>query len=287
MLLFLTGFISYNGVMKAFSKSDVPGRGLHAMNLLQDIKSKASALQIQPNMITYSTCIYVLARSNETDRVEKAESIFHEMLTAYHESGKRDDLKPSPDSWSLLLLAYAFSETNNKAEKALSLVDRILAFGMTPNTVHYNTILLACALEAKKWEHHSTTIESNILRSSTRQVVYKVMSVFDQWGSNGLKPNYTTFINLINCSQLFEHDHERTTFIKDIFERCKQAGLVDEKMVDLLIMKDVLPSGEKESFVILPEWSKEVKKSNQKLERRDDRMSSKYYSESELHLVVS
>jgi len=266
--------------MKAFAKSEIPDRAKHALNLLQDMKSKVNIYNVPPNTITYSTCIYAFSRSNEMDRVEIAESLFQELVNAYQES-KNEDMKPSKDSWSLLILTHVYSETKDRTEKALSVIDRIVDCGMVPMNSHYNIVLLACGLDAKKIGNQPTNIEHVILRSLLCRVVYKIMSAFDQ-RLYGITPDSTTFTNLLNCSSLFLDIDERNTFIKNIVDRCKEAGLVDDQFVDLMrkraprtLSNELLPGiDEKKNFAIPPAWSKGVK--TRKFMRRDERKSPKY-----------
>jgi len=278
--------------MKAFAKSDLPDRAKQALKLLQGMKSKADIHKVRPNAITYSTCIYAFALSNEMDRVEMAESLLQELIDKYQEF-KTEEMKPSRDTWSVLILTHAYSASENRVERAMSIIKRIIDFGMNPVNSHYNIILLACSLDAKLIGNETEDVEldNNLdlflnsqedkLRSSLCQVVYKVMNAFDQ-EVYGISPDSVTFANLLTCSSLFSDADEADRFIIRTFDRCKEKGLVDDRFINLLrervprslSLENLLPGDDGKNFVIPPQWSKAVK--SRKFIRREERKSPKY-----------
>jgi len=91
-----------NVLINAYAKSDREDSPQMVEDVLRRIDeiNKKGKLQISPNIITYTSCLDALSRSNAADRVNRAEALFGSAI------GKNDSGNNLP-LWNVLLKVYA------------------------------------------------------------------------------------------------------------------------------------------------------------------------------------
>ena len=124
---------SYNILLDAWSKSNLPGRGSRAESILEalHVQSDNNEIPFRPDARTYGAVMCAIVRSNEEDSVERAQ----QLLDQAEVSGVEQD----EYLHTALLDAYASCSKPGSAEKAEELLDSLEAEGLA-NHVAYNTV---------------------------------------------------------------------------------------------------------------------------------------------------
>ena len=110
---------TYNQVLKAYSKSTLPGAAKRAdMILMYMLQSGNKA--IRPDVISFSTCLDVWAKSKEQGKAEKAYAILQKMIE-FHKTTGIDTMKPNEITYNTVFNACAFSAFTKEEEKKQAL----------------------------------------------------------------------------------------------------------------------------------------------------------------------
>jgi pentatricopeptide repeat protein len=135
--------ISYNAVLHAIARSGWKDAGERAEGILNDdmMQFMANSTTTTPNARSYTTCMDAWGQSG---RPEKARALLKELDKMYKATGD-ESLKPNEFSYSTVIHAYAISKDSDKAVAAYAVLNDMIAAGIQPNRVTYNSMLNCCA----------------------------------------------------------------------------------------------------------------------------------------------
>lgn len=125
---------SYNTIIDAWSRSNEPGKGIRAQEILSTLieRSKAGEVDLTPDAMTFSSALSAMARGGAS--IEQIEELWAEA----------EMLGFGSDSYlsSIVLDAYASRNSLGSAEKAEEMLKRLEKGGMATQLT-YNTVLKA------------------------------------------------------------------------------------------------------------------------------------------------
>ena len=183
-------------------------------------KSETPAIP-KPNRITYNTVIKAL-RNGTSEDAEYAKSI----LTQLETLGQKDSqLLPDSYSYTSVISAYGRSNAEDKAQKALEILERMAQasangnMAATPTTHSYNAALNACA-----FVHGDDQMKAEAFEIA--------MKVYDVLKKNG-EPDHTSYGTLLRaCASLLkESDAQREKLVEEIFEQACDSGSVGRLVI--------------------------------------------------------
>lgn len=226
--------VSWSTVVTAYAHADSAPRAeallremeLSAINLSG--QRKVTHHPIVPSIVLYNNVLHAWGKSSDMDASKNAEVIIERMENI---SSKLP--KPDVISYRLVLTALEHTKDHDKAERANSLLCRLLAFtqGRSHGAKHseiqnaYNSVLTACAytpVDAGK-AHRKNAL--NIMVRTLRD-----MNQFPWSSDSGIDgPNQESYALLMQgCSHLFEaQSEERNMLLKSAFRECCQKGLLN------------------------------------------------------------
>jgi hypothetical protein len=217
--------VCYNTVMNAYGKRRRGDRAIQAERILRKIYDSRNAgnIKLKVNAASYAICIDALARSNDNDKVPKAEALITELLELY-ERNQEDSVAPTTNVWCALMLVYAESNLEDKAEKVLIAISRMEKLGYRADNVTYNLLLKAC----------SKTSSDN---QQTRQRVLDISKgAFELLQRNkALKPDTFSYNSLLwICDKMIQDPEEKRATIKGLFKKCCNDGEVSITLIKTL-----------------------------------------------------
>ena len=218
--------VCYNALISSYGKRRRSDSASNALRILEKIRSAQAAgnKDLKPINISYSTCIDALARSVDNNKVQKAEQLMTEILEL-HRATDDDDLAPTTHLWCSLMLVYAESKLQKKAQKAKKVIERMKVAGAECDTVTFNTLLKACA-------------KTNDFDEETRLQVLDISKyAFSEiQKSKDLDPDTLTFNTLMWISDKFiADDEEKKATIKALFKNCCSEGQVNDNTISTLM----------------------------------------------------
>ncbi len=224
----------YNILMSSYRMRRRKDAASNALRILDKVRTSQMTgnTNLRPSNVSFGICIDALARSMDHDKVQKAEELMTDLLEL-HKSTNDHNLAPTTSVWCSLLLVYAESKLQNKAEKALQIIDRMHKEGVTCDMVTFNTLLKACA-------------KTNNFDEPTRLQVLDISKyAFSEiQNRNDLKPDTLTYSSLLWISDKFIIDEEeKRATIKDLFKSCCSEGQVSDGIISALMKiasKDVI-----------------------------------------------
>ncbi len=219
--------ICYNVVMSSYGKSRRGDAAFQTERILQKMIDSRNAgnKNLEPNnTASYAICIDALARSNDPNRVDKAEALLQKLL-GFHEKRKTHRNAPSTHIFNSMMFVYANSNLPDKAEMVLGVIGRMEEAGIRPDTVSYNTLLKACSktnvnadVEVKR---RAVDISKEAFRSMQQRV--------------DIRPDAFTFNSLFwICHKMVDDPEEQVATIRALFERCCSDGQVDASVLNNL-----------------------------------------------------
>lgn len=218
--------ICFNTVMSAYGKRRRSDSALQTERIFRRINESREKgnNNLEYNAASYAIYIDALARSNEKDKVSKAEAVMKIFLEHY-EKTKYEGLVPTANVWCALMLCYAeSSDIEDKAEKALNVVKRMEQTGTEVDIISYNTVLKACS----KSNSGNERIRKRVLEIS--QIALAALR-----NREGLKLDSYSYNSLLWISHKFIDDpEEKVATIKALFNNCCNDGEVNKLVFDTL-----------------------------------------------------
>jgi len=225
---------TYSAFINVLVKSGKNGSVAKAERALAKMEKefRAGEQSMRPSEFTYNIVINALANSRELDSAERAEKVLRNMLEKYETGGGTGIgvARPNVISFTSVINAWAKSGKRgaaSRAEKILALLQEHYTSGnvdVKPDTQAYTAVIHACT--ATKYEED----KNGALKIAFR--VFKQMAT-----SNGTCPNeYTYAILLSACNKLLpvEDKDTRFTIAKALFEKCCEAGFVNDYVLNKL-----------------------------------------------------
>lgn len=212
----------YNTVMNAYGKRrrhDSPSQTERILRRIDESRINGNT-KLEANNVSYTICIDALARSYDMNKIQKAETLLGELLKEYNKTQK-ESLFPSLNVWNTLMLVYAESKLEDKAEKALHVLSRLEDSGNKGDSVSYNSILKACS-------------KSNSKKRQIRKRVLEIshIALHALRSRKDLKPDSYTYNSLLWISDKFiDHPEERRATIKALFQSCCNDGEVNKFLI--------------------------------------------------------
>merc|ERR1712238_151429 len=120
--------ITYTSVIKAWVNERAEGFEVRAATLLSEMEQRYldGHEAVKPDVMAYATVIDAIARSDDKNKVSKAEIILDKM-------NHQQNINCTVDTWNALLNVYAKSPLSNKAKEAFNVIHRMEIAGVRPN----------------------------------------------------------------------------------------------------------------------------------------------------------
>jgi hypothetical protein len=218
----------YNSVINAWASSNSKDALQRVKELLRTMEESADNDPSIPkaNRITYNTVIKAM-RDGTAEDAAYAE----EILSTLEQKGVRNPhLLPDSYSYTSVITAYGRSDDQKKAQKSLSMLERMLRcykegnMAAKPTTHSFNAALNACAFvdgnQTQKTEAFEVAVQ-----------VYQLM----QASSCG-EADHTSYGTLLRACATLLHptDPRREKLVEDIFHRACENGAVGRLVVTQL-----------------------------------------------------
>lgn len=149
---------TYNQVLKCYASSKLPGAPQRAEAILKYMLVSKKK-EIQPDIITFCTCLDVWAKSNEKGKAERSYNVMKKLIELY-DASRNDDLKPTVLVYNTVLNSCAFSAYTDDEERkkalsiAIKLFNEMLQAKITdPDAITYGT-LIKCVTNLVPHENH-------------------------------------------------------------------------------------------------------------------------------------
>ena len=216
----------------------------------------ARALPILPSIVLYNNVLHSWGRSSNIHASRNAEVLFNRMHDLPH--------LPSPDaiSYRLVLTALEHTFDSDKAERARSILNRLLASSESNTLIvkpqeilnAYNSVLTACAYTpSDAGEQH---------RSNAARILVETFRDVNNCTNGG--PNQETYAHFIQgCIHLFDpSSEERNALLELAFRECCNRGLLSRTIWDKFCtsigpqaVQELLGEGTTQQFDDFPiEW---------------------------------
>jgi hypothetical protein len=226
--------ISWSTVVSAYAHAD--GAQM-AEALLREMEENASGQSkgypksIVPSIILYNNVLHSWGVSSHGDASRNAEALLNRM------EGSSPSPAPDAISYRLVLNALEHTKDHDKAERAKSVLDRLLAFELhkssfKPHEIQnaYNSVLTACAYTPVEAGEHHRNNAARILVETLRE-----MNQFPWYADdNSSGPNQETYAHFVQgCIHLYgPMAGERNELLKSAFCECCQKGLLNRVIWD-------------------------------------------------------
>lgn len=200
--------ITYNTVLHAIARSGWNDAGERAESILKDdmmLFPREHSSTTSPNARSYTTCMDAWGQCG---RPAKAHALLKELEDMFHATGE-ESFKPNEFSYATVIHAYAVSKDSDKAIAAYSVFNDMLAAGIRPNRVTYNSMLNCCATSTT----HPELIEM------VEALYHQFLQIKHTDG-----PDHVTFGTVLKaCSNLLWKDE---TFAVAVFQEACERGQV-------------------------------------------------------------
>mmetsp|Transcript_25010 Transcript_25010/g.28937 ORF Transcript_25010/g.28937 Transcript_25010/m.28937 type:complete len:694 (-) Transcript_25010:22-2103(-) len=137
---------TYNQVLKCYATSKLPGSPQRADSILRYMLLSRNE-EIQPDAISFCTCLDVWAKSKEPGKAEKSYELLQKLIKLYDVT-MSERFKPSTMSYNTVLNCCAFSAfaKDNEKKKALSIAVSVFtelkqSTIVKPDAVSYGTLI--------------------------------------------------------------------------------------------------------------------------------------------------
>lgn len=203
----------YNAVINAWASSRSSKKNTRVKQLVNEMEENHATdpAMPTPNRITYNTVIKAM-RDGTADDAAFAEKVVYLLES---KGAKDNDFLPDSYSYTSVVSAYGRSDADNKAEKSLEIIERMLAANRNGNiaanpTVHsFNAALNACAFANGDPKAKEAAFD-------IAMKVYELLRVHDE-------PDHTSYGTLLRaCSGLLARNKKRREeMVDEIFgEAC-------------------------------------------------------------------
>lgn len=255
----------YNAVLNAWASMGSPNSSKRVRELLQEMEDNCETDPAipAPNLITYNTVIKAMRDGTESDAV-----FSEQMLWQLESKGRNDDsLLPDSYSYTSVISAYGRSNVDNKADKALEIIERMLSATERGNiaakpTVHsFNAALNACAFAGGDFRAKEVAFDTAVR-------IYKLLESHDE-------ADHTTYGTMLrSCSSLLiVNTDRREAMVEGFFEQACKRGYVGRLVLKQMQFaaspdqyKRLLGRTKKEDIQIedIPQsWKRHVREKNQ------------------------
>jgi hypothetical protein len=208
---------TYNILLDAWSQSREEGSAERAEQILSEMETlylSSGDEDLRPNESSYNACIKAHVKngsnSNGADSVNKAEAILNRMAAANANRTTEHQVTPNRRSYNLLLYALANSSFADAAERADSILSKmLLAYrqgdeNVKPDINSYNQVIASWARgKVSGFEYRMQSVLDKLLRDSV---------------SMKIQPNADTF-NTVMGGWLKSNKPEAQERIEDILEK--------------------------------------------------------------------
>ena len=218
--------ITYNSVINCHAASGHINAAKAAEKVLKKMElASKNGSDVAPNVRTYNQVLKVYSqKSSSPGAAQRADMILMYMLQS-----EDDAIKPDVFSFSTCLDVWAKSKEPGKAEKAYAILQKMIQFyetsgneKMKPNVVTYNTVFNACAFSA---------FTADAEKKRALQIAITAFKTMQQSGL--VKPDAITYGMMIKCiANLVPHGKVRNKMASDLFDNCRQGGLVNGLVFD-------------------------------------------------------
>jgi pentatricopeptide repeat protein len=227
--------ISFSAVIDGWAKLshvDKPEAAIRALALLRRMKELESK-GMGPNARTYTSVFTALAKSGTWEACEKAQDLLKEMEGEYKKG--RHWLKPTVIQYNAVLLAFARSPRADKALEGasfFSLMERHHDPDCRPDTISYNTLLLACA----------NAFGNQELKTTSFQVAARTFQESIKLGADAtskVQPTSTTFAHFCKAARrlLTGRDQEkRHAVLEETLRLCREKGMLSQVVIQQVQM---------------------------------------------------
>lgn len=186
--------VTYNGVLKAYAKSNLPQPALELLQHMERLDEDASSV-VRPNVISYSTVMDAFCRHQNPN---VARNLLARLVERYEQT-QDERLRPNSVVYNCLLAAYAKSGKGTQAaDLSLQLLNKM---GDLADVISYNTVLHAMA------------------KSGAPDAGERAQALID---AMHVAPNARTYSTVMDCWARSSHD-DRATIVHDLLrqmERC-------------------------------------------------------------------
>ena len=192
--------ISYNTVLNALARSNQP----------QTAEDLLRRMHVPPNARSYAAVMDAWGRAGSPD---KARALLDE-LTALYARTRDQYVFPNAVVYTTLIHSYALSKDPHKITKAQQVLDDMIAAGVRPNTLSYNSLLNCCATVGV------TTVDTMV----------KAKEVYETILHEGLEDEATFSTILKACANHMEWERD-SDFCMDVFREAITKGLVNSAVL--------------------------------------------------------
>jgi pentatricopeptide repeat protein len=189
--------VTYNGVLKAYAKSNLPQPALELLQHMERLGEDESSM-VRPNVISYSTVMDAFCRQQKPSVARKLLA----RLVERYERTQEERFRPNSVVYNCLLAAYAKSGRGAEAvDLSLQLLHKM---GDLADVISYNTVLHAIA------------------KSGAPDAGERAQALIDKMH---VAPNARTYSTAMDCWARSSHD-DRATIVHDLLrqmEHCYSA----------------------------------------------------------------
>jgi hypothetical protein len=213
----------YNAVLSAWAKSSKEGAPDRAMSVLEFMESCAG---VEPDMVSYSTVVGALARTNDPEDARKAEKLLKHVEVGYRAGNT--NLEVDTILYNCVIGCLAKSNANGSYRRARAVLDRQIQLNENgceqcrPDVYSFTSVIGACAMETKE-------------RSKAFRVA---VATFQQLRHNEeyATPNHVTYGSMLKCCArlLPSADPLRRKWVRKIFNMAVNNGCVGDMVLSRL-----------------------------------------------------
>lgn len=215
---------TFNAVLAAWSKSKDPDTVKHCLEILRfmETHAKLGDTAVEPDMVTYITCISAIARFNGP--AYKAESIMKRVEHAAMEGNTK--LVPDTILYNSVISCWARSSDTGAYRKARSILDRQINQHQVmnnskckPDAYGFTSVLAACAMEPKeKYKAFQVALAT-----------FQQLRHSDYYGG----PNHVTYGTMMKCcARLICHSNPlRRKWVKFVMTNAIEDGCVGDMVM--------------------------------------------------------
>ena len=213
----------FNAVIDAWAKSGAKDAGHMAETVLSNAQSYSeidASVVVNPNVITYTSCLDAHTKSDHPRALENAEYFLRRMIDSFR-SGE-GKVGPTTKTFNCIIGAWARSDRENRAEKAqswMNLMEELAkkeSFKCRPNSETYNFCIDA-------WSHSNAT---NATARATR-LLHKMEQVYEK-GDKFTRPSgfsYRVIIKRLLSSGEKDDALEALYFVKRMEEQARRGNI--------------------------------------------------------------
>lgn len=198
------GIETHNALLNCIANSthnhDSRGQApaLQADQMLQQMKAanREDASNVRPNRNSYTTVMHAWARIG---RVEKAQAIFRDMLSDYHENGN-ESAKPDLRAFNAVLASFAKSDIPEAPEKSCEMLVQMQRLGeddfsIQPDVYSYSSVLACLARNVPRRKQASKQTE---LAVQAERILADMQTRFEA-GDVKARPNTVVYNCVLNA----------------------------------------------------------------------------------------